>query len=359
MQSIIESTASYESVLGAQMPLNVADLDFKHSQMSLPNDPFPFFRGTYYRWVQHWQNSAADWNAAPKVLSIGDLHIENFGTWRDAETRLCWGVNDFDEAEELPYAHDLIRLAASVRAAGNPNLAAVKSSVVCDAILAGYTATLSKGGEPFVLEEAHPSLRALAMIDERNPAKFWAKLTKLLADAPAKIPADARDLLVQSMPPTVGTIEFRTRLQVGMGSLGRPRFVALCEYRGGWIAREAKAVATLVNGRPSRSADAVRGAIRSHDPCYQPGPKWIVRRLGPRNSRIELDQLHRADFMGLLAAMGAETANVHLGTPGSAAAILTDLNGRPKDWLHQDSKKMAHALSADWDVWKQHDKLDR
>jgi len=32
------------------------------------------------------------------VLAVGDLHVENFGTWRDAEGRLIWGVNDFDES---------------------------------------------------------------------------------------------------------------------------------------------------------------------------------------------------------------------------------------------------------------------
>ena len=28
---------------------------------------------------------------APQVLSVGDLHLENFGTWRDADGRLVWG----------------------------------------------------------------------------------------------------------------------------------------------------------------------------------------------------------------------------------------------------------------------------
>ena len=47
------------------------------------------------------------------MLAVGDIHLENFGTWRDADGRLVWGVNDFDEAAEMPYALDLIRLATS------------------------------------------------------------------------------------------------------------------------------------------------------------------------------------------------------------------------------------------------------
>src|ERR1039458_5738131 len=35
---------------------------------------------------------------APKVLAVGDLHVGSFGTWRDTEGRLSWGVDDFDES---------------------------------------------------------------------------------------------------------------------------------------------------------------------------------------------------------------------------------------------------------------------
>ena len=55
----------------------------------------------------------ADLATGPEVLAVGYLHIENFGTWRDAEGRLVWGINDFDEACRMPYAIDLVRLAAS------------------------------------------------------------------------------------------------------------------------------------------------------------------------------------------------------------------------------------------------------
>jgi uncharacterized protein (DUF2252 family) len=71
---------------------------------------------------------------APEALAVGDLHVENFGTWRDIEGRLIWGINDFDEAWRLPYTHDLVRLATS----------ALLAEMACDlkagliAILKGY-----------------------------------------------------------------------------------------------------------------------------------------------------------------------------------------------------------------------------
>ena len=119
--------------------------------MSDVADPFPFFRGTYYRWAQHWA-SAGKLAEGPRVLAVGDLHLANFGIWRDAEGRLCWGVNDFDEADELSYANDLVRLAASVRFGKKSGAIDISSSEACGAILEGYRACLKAGGQPFVLE---------------------------------------------------------------------------------------------------------------------------------------------------------------------------------------------------------------
>jgi len=80
---------------------------------------FAFFRATFYRWIQCWPAVCETENEAPQVLSVGDIHVENFGTWRDAEGRLIWGVNDFDEAWPLPYTNDLVRLATSALIAGS------------------------------------------------------------------------------------------------------------------------------------------------------------------------------------------------------------------------------------------------
>lgn len=76
------------------------DIRSKHEQMK--ESPFQFLRGSFYRWAQTWPLVCADVCDAPKVLAVGDLHVNSFGTWRDAEGRRCWGVDDFDEAYSLP-----------------------------------------------------------------------------------------------------------------------------------------------------------------------------------------------------------------------------------------------------------------
>src|SRR5262245_35413412 len=106
--NILAATDRYETWLAGFAPLYKPDLDYKHQRMADCGHPFPFFRGTYYRWAQHWAAAAGDLAQAAEVLAAGDLHIENFGTWRDRDGRLCWGLNDFDEVDWLPYAHDLV-----------------------------------------------------------------------------------------------------------------------------------------------------------------------------------------------------------------------------------------------------------
>jgi len=114
---------------------------------------FPFLRATFYRWAQIWPKVCPDLAQAPHVLAVGDLHVENFGTWRDVEGRLIWGVNDFDETHPMAYANDLVRLAASAHLAAEAGHLPLKHKDICDSVLEGYREGLRLGGMPFVLGE--------------------------------------------------------------------------------------------------------------------------------------------------------------------------------------------------------------
>src|SRR5262245_33077555 len=111
LENIIDLTAEYEAWLRTQTSVVESDLLQKHEAMR--DSPFVFLRATFYAWAKLWAKVLPEESRAPSVIAVGDLHLENFGTWRDAEGRLAWGVNDFDEAATLPYTSDLIRLATS------------------------------------------------------------------------------------------------------------------------------------------------------------------------------------------------------------------------------------------------------
>ena len=78
-----------------------------------------FLRVTFYRWVEQWAKMCPRlaWQKEHVVLAVGDLHVENFGAWRDSRERLAWGVNDFDEACEVAL-HERPRAARHQRDAG-------------------------------------------------------------------------------------------------------------------------------------------------------------------------------------------------------------------------------------------------
>lgn len=358
--NIVAATQSYEAWLATQMPLHLPDLRYKHLRMSDPTDPFPFFRATYHRWLQHWPTLAKDYDNAPRVLAVGDAHLENFGTWRDAEGRLVWGVNDFDETAELPYTHDLIRLAASVRLARRSGVLQVGFRAACRAILRGYLEGLNDGGTPFVLEERHRHLRRLATTNERAPHVFWRKYMGILKlQRPTPLPKSVAEALAPSWPEANLIHHARLHERVGVGSLGKPRYLVLSKWNGSWMAREAKALSQPANAWSSgisvapRVAELLANAVRCHDPYFRTTDGWIVRRLAARCSRIELQHLTAvADEEELFKSMGGELANLHLGTTDARTMVLADLVQRPKGWLGEGAKIMAKAIKRDWKEWR-------
>jgi hypothetical protein len=349
---IAKATRKYEAWLARHLCIVENDLKLKHREMQ--SAPFPFLRATYYRWAQIWRAVCGEAARAPKALAVGDLHVENFGTWRDIEGRLIWGINDFDEAWPLPYTNDLIRLATSALLA---NMTCERESAV-DALLQGYVAAIEAGGRPFALAEHHPSLRQMATARLHDPERFWDKLHALpeVAEAP---PAGVSKSLNNMMPERGLKLRMSHRI-AGLGSLGRERFVALADWRGGSVAREAKALA------PSACLWAQRGesaasilyqkildtSVRCPDPFVRLKNRWIVRRLAPDCSRIELSALPKErDETHLLHAMGWETANVHLGSL-KPRVLSGDLQKRPRGWLMASAQKMEKAVVADWEEWR-------
>lgn len=357
--NIVDSTASYERWLAEQIPLNPLHLSHKHAHMA--EAAFPFMRATFYRFMQLWEIHAQELDSAPAVLAVGDVHVENFGTWRDTEGRLIWGLNDFDEVYPLPYTLDLVRLALSAHLAAQDREMAIAREDACDAILSGYRDGMAEGGQPFVLAENHKWLRDTVTGDLRDPVRFWGKID-LLDQLPADVPKPALRALERLLP--VGAEVDRIVLrEAGLGSLGRPRFVLLAHLFGSRLARETKALcrsACVWAGRTGGDtktmyADALAIAVRASDPFVDVRRNWLVRRLAPYCSHVELAALPRQhDQLRLLRAMGYELANMHLGTSGAAKRILKDLKRRPRHWLHRSSEALLEATLRDFEDWRTH-----
>ena len=355
--NILKATRKYEEWLGQHLQIVEKDLGLKHERMA--ESTFSFLRATFYRWIQVWEELCPGLQHVPRILSVGDLHVENFGTWRDTDGRLIWGINDFDEACVFPYTLDLIRLATSALLAAREDRLAITPKNSAEAILTGYRHGLELGGKPFVLGEDHAWLRAIAESKLRDPVQFWQKLEQLPA-VRGEVPESAREALEHLLPEPGIAYRLVHRI-AGMGSLGRVRIVALAEWKGGLIAREAKALAPSAahwaDPRTPREilyGAILRRAVRCPDPYVQLRGHWIVRRLSPHCSRIELEALGSArGELRLLQAMGQETANVHAGTEEKRRAILKDLGKRKSNWLIKAAEAMTETMDKDWQMWKE------
>jgi len=147
----------------------------------------------------------------------------------------------------------------------------------------------------------------------------------------------------------------------GLGSLGRERFMAIADWDGGKIARETKPVISSAclwaNGDKGYKnifyENIIANAKRAPDPFLKVRGRWIVRRLAPLCTRIELTTLPRnRDEKHLLQAMGFETANIHLGNRTAIKPVLRDLTRRKSGWLNSAAEKMTDCVMKDWEEWR-------
>jgi len=355
---MVKATEDYESWLGTSIPIIKEDLQYKHQRMA--DNLFEFMRATFYRWMQLWPSHCGYLNDAPEVLSVGDLHTDNFGTWRDIEGRLVWGINDFDEAYPLVYTSDLVRLATSASMALDVDYESGRTMEdICSPILIGYKAGLKSGGRPFVLAEDNAWLRDLMLENIKYPEKFWKKLEELPTETkPLPVPAE---LALKEDLPMPG-LSFRpAHRRAGLGSLGRRRYVALIDLGRSNAAREAKeltasACVWAAGGKSSNEhsyPEVLNKAVRCPDPFLKVRENWVVRRLSPDYTRVALDSVDEADLASLLYSMGWETANVHLASGDKAAKqVHKDLRERKEGWLAKAADKMLSATGQDFADWQ-------
>lgn len=328
MTDFIAALNAYEAWLHDAVGRKLVAADLARKREKMRKDAHAFLRASCFWFAARMPLLAPELLRLRRVLAVGDIHVENFGLWRDAEGRLVWGVNDFDEAALLPWPWDLARLAASALLAKGAGLDAAQ---VMAALLAGYREGLA-APRPRVLAEADAWLRDAFLADDSRRAEFWDEIAALWP-----VPKDAAkpkraDLAVlhAALPNGATQARFAPR-QAGLGSLGRPRFVAFATFQGGPVLREAKAMAPscftrdlagAAFGAPGQAAiHLAAGPARAPDPWFRLHGGMLVRRLGPDSRKLEGSDLQGALGTQLLQAMGLELGSLHAATPGAARRI--------------------------------------
>ncbi|MFJ5830306.1 DUF2252 domain-containing protein [Streptomyces sp. NPDC093089] len=161
--------AVFDTAFGELLAADPAAFRVKFRKMA--GSAFAFYRGTACLFYADLEREA---HGGPyldertgRVWIHGDLHAENFGTYMDANGRLIFNVNDFDEAYVGPFTWDLKRLAGSLALIGYAK--ALSDGQITELVriyAAGYRerihalATGAKGDEvpSFTLETAEGAL---------------------------------------------------------------------------------------------------------------------------------------------------------------------------------------------------------
>lgn len=258
----------FDTAFGALLAADPAAFRVKFRKMAA--SAFAFYRGTAC--LFYADATASDQDGAGhtgpflddrtgRVWIHGDLHAENFGTYMDANGRLTFNVNDFDEAFVGPFTWDLKRFAASVALLGYTKaLSDDQITALVRAYAGAYRErvhALATDAEPaqvpsLTLDTATgPVLGALrsarsntrfSLLEGMTEIRDWERrftpgggAVELDADTRSRV-LDAFDAYVTTLP---GPTRFRTdayrvkdvvgRRGVGIGSAGLPSYNILLE----------------------------------------------------------------------------------------------------------------------------------
>ncbi|MBO0798320.1 MAG: DUF2252 domain-containing protein [Blastocatellia bacterium] len=214
-------------------------------------DVFAFFRGSCHLFYEDWPKSTA-LNDAPPVWSCGDLHLENFGSYKGDNRLVYFDINDFDEAALAPCTWDIVRFLASVLlAADTLKLKHRGATSLCEHFLDAYAVALSQGRARTVEAETSTGLikQLLTGLRERRRQDFLNEHTELkggkrrfLIDGIHTLPVTDRERkLIQTAirswaarqpdPGFFEVLDVAHRI-AGTGSLGVKRYILLVEGKG-------------------------------------------------------------------------------------------------------------------------------
>ena len=112
---------------------------------AMAENAFRFFRGTCHLFYEDLA-AAEPLPLSPLAWICGDLHIENFGSYKGDNKLVYFDLNDFDEALLAPASYETVRMVTSIFIAfDNLGFEPEKAQKMAQLYLKTYSATLAKG----------------------------------------------------------------------------------------------------------------------------------------------------------------------------------------------------------------------
>lgn len=124
-------------------------VQLKYKLMS--ESPFDFFRGTCHLFYEDL-SEVKDFPRSPSTWTCGDLHVENFGSYKGDNRMVYFDLNDFDESILAPLCWEVVRSVTSIIVAfGALEIKGVEAKKAAKLYLGNYTNVLS-GGKAYYID---------------------------------------------------------------------------------------------------------------------------------------------------------------------------------------------------------------
>lgn len=330
----------------------------------LADNPFAFLRGTCHLFYQDFPADAA-LNRAPAAWICGDLHLENFGTYKGDNRLSYFDINDFDEALLAPASWELSRFLVSVLVAADAlHVRPADAVALCHCFLDAYIDALVDGKARWVeratadgmvrdlLRDLRLRERA-AFLDRRTDMRKGKRRLRLDGVKALPVSAAERERVTRFMaeyattrpnPDFFRVLDVARRI-AGTGSLGLERYAILVRGRGSpagnflldlklappsalapyvplaqprWRSEAERVVA--VQNRVQAIAPAFLAAVR------MAGQPYVLKELLPQQDRLSLGQwggkLRRLE--SVMRTMGGIVAWGQLRSGGRQGSAGTD-----------------------------------
>lgn len=340
--------------------------------------PFAFLRGSCHLFYERLPRGGV-FKSAPSVWVCGDLHLENFGSYKGDNRLVYFDVNDFDESALAPASWDLVRLMTSLRIeVDGSSVGEVRKLMLCQTFLDAYASTLVLGKAYWVERETAQGLvrELLDRLRDRQRATFLDSRTVLkrkqrllrVDGKKALPPTDPQRAAIttfmrefaktQAQPEFFNVLDVARRV-AGTGSLGVERYAILVQGKGSpdgnylldlkqalpssllpnlkvaqpkWK-NEAQRIVAVQRRMQAVAMAFLQPVLFAETPC-------VLRALQPSEDRVPVSSSHRTrcDLDHLMRTMGQLVAWAQLrsaGRDGSAIADeLIDFGSRKK-WKEQ------------------------
>ncbi|MGZ5237441.1 MAG: DUF2252 family protein, partial [Caldimonas sp.] len=213
---------------------------------------FAFLRGSCHLFYDRLPRSGL-FKSAPLTWCCGDLHLENFGSFKADNRLVYFDINDFDQSALAPASWDLIRMVSSLRvAADNVTIRKSEGERVCALFVESYASAIALGKSYWVERDTAEGL-VRSLLDGlrtrqraaflKTRTEFKGKKRLLRVDGTKALPSTEQQraavndfmtafALTQPRPDFFRVLDVARRV-AGTGSLGVDRYVILVEGRGG------------------------------------------------------------------------------------------------------------------------------